>query len=392
MAKMMKAVTRLRRGEEEGRLRGAGLRDAYNSGLARTTIALKCNSCMRTNLRAIAQEAGVHVATVSRALRGLACVDPATGERVREIARRLGYVRDPLLASALTFARRPDKPVYRETIAFLAAVPFPQYKSSPWLSRIHAGATGRAAELGYGIECQQVPNHAREQRQLSRQLRSRGMRGCVICPVSPVAEWESFSLDMDWTHFEGIEVGHALISPTLPRVARNLADDLAAMLNELRVRGYRRIGIAVSRGDEESRRWALLAACLLFKEINPGMHVFTLFRDEADYTIDALERWLRRRRPDVLVVNGPGVMDWLTKMERLIPKQLGVFRIDCVDGCDESGLQTNYEDIGRMAVSQLVSALERGDPNRANTTLLRPVISIQSAWHEGRTLRPHAAI
>lgn len=342
---------------------------------------------MRTSLRTIAREAGVHVATVSRALRGLACVDPATGERVRETARRLGYVRDPLLANALAFARRPEKPIYRETVVFLAAVPFSQYKASPWLDNIHAGAIGRAVELGYGIECQRLPLHAREQRQLGRQLRSRGVRGCVICPVSPITEWESLSLDMDWTHFKGIEIGHALITPMLPRVARNLTDDLASMLGELHARRYRRIGIAVSRSDEASRRWALLAACLLFKEITPGVQIFALFQDEPDYTANAVSRWLRRRKPDVIIINGPGVMAWLAKEPLAVPGQLGVCRIDCVPDCSESGLRTNYEIMGRTAVNQLVSALEREDPKHTDTAQLRPVLSIPSAWHEGGTLR-----
>lgn len=49
-------------------------------------------------IREVAAEAGVSVATVSRALRGLPSVAPATRSRVLEVADRLRYVPDPYAA------------------------------------------------------------------------------------------------------------------------------------------------------------------------------------------------------------------------------------------------------------------------------------------------------
>lgn len=60
--------------------------------------------------------------TVSYALRDMAGIPPETRKRVREVAEKLGYVRDPQMSYALTFARRRDKPVYRETIVLLASI------------------------------------------------------------------------------------------------------------------------------------------------------------------------------------------------------------------------------------------------------------------------------
>lgn len=52
----------------------------------------------RVTIRDVAREAGVSVATVSRALRNLPSVAEATRARVREIADGLGYVPDPYAA------------------------------------------------------------------------------------------------------------------------------------------------------------------------------------------------------------------------------------------------------------------------------------------------------
>ncbi len=50
---------------------------------------------MKVTIRDVAHEAGVSVATVSRALRNLPSVAPATREKVHSVAERLEYVPDP---------------------------------------------------------------------------------------------------------------------------------------------------------------------------------------------------------------------------------------------------------------------------------------------------------
>ncbi|WP_043585975.1 LacI family DNA-binding transcriptional regulator [Geminisphaera colitermitum] len=345
---------------------------------------------MRVSLRTIARETGLNVSTVSRALREFSSVDAETRRVVQAVARRLGYVRDPLLANALTFARRTDKPVYRETMAFLASVAVQDYAQYPWLVEIHAGAARRAAELGYGIERFRIPVAADRQRALGRQLRSRGMRGSVVCPVHPVIENSPVSLDMDWAHLTGVEIGHSLQEPTLPRVVRYLADDSAMMLERLHARGYRRIGLAMHRQDEETRRWAVLSACMLFVKFHRDTRFSCLFDAEADYSAAAFARWRRKFKPDVLIVNGPGVSEWVTAEGMRVPEDVGICRIDCIAGREESGLRVDYEHIGATAVNQLASILERGESNPmggGGRTASRPTMSIPSIWHEGRTLR-----
>ncbi len=341
------------------------------------------NGGMRISLRTIAEELGLNVSTVSRALRDFSSVDAGTRRIVQETARRSGYVRDPLLANALTFARRTDKPVYRETMAFLTSMPPEDYAQYPWMLEIHSGAAKRAEELGYGLERIRIPVTPNRQQALGRQLWSRGIRGCVVCPVHPVVENSPSSLNMDWTVLRGVEIGHSLRDPTLPRVVRYLADDSAMMLANLRARGYRRIGLAMHRQDEETRHWAVLSACMLFEKLHRDMRFNCLFDEMRDYTAAALQRWLRRNKPDAIIVNGPGVLAWLNELEIRIPETIGVCRIDCVSGGEESGLRVNYNYIGATAVSQLASILERGDPHKMES---RPTLSIPSVWHEGRTL------
>lgn len=339
---------------------------------------------MRTNLRTIAAAAGVCVATASRALRDLAGVEPETRDRVLAAARELGYVRDPLLASALSFARRPQKPVYRETIGFMAAVPNQGHESSPWLAAIYRGVAERAAGLGYGLEWVVIPRQVAQQRALGRQLHSRGIRGLAI---TPVVEGTLLRIDLDWSRFSAVEIGHALWSPELPRVERDVAEDYADMFQRLRERGYRRIGLAMNIDDEKRRRWALLAPYLLFQHRNPDLPALRPLEDEGAYNADNLFRWMKRERPDVLVVNGAEPLSWLRARDIAVPRRIGLCRIDCVDGHPESGLRANYEQMGRAALDLLTSSLERGE---LGLPALRPLLGIPNTWHEGTTLRASA--
>lgn len=364
---------------------------------------MKCNRCMRISLKALARESGVSVATVSRALRDLACVDAETRRHVQETAARMGYVRDPLLASAFAFARRTDKPIYRETLAFLAIEP-PMLtitasleEKRPWMRGIWLGLSERAKTLGYQIESFRLPPKTKLQQTLARQLRARGIRGVVF---GPRALTDACKVDTCWGSFATIEIGHTLDGGCGARVDRLLADDMERLLMQLYQREYRRIGLAMQDVDEARRHWAVFGACLLFERRSRlrssasgggRVRISSLFEDGIRYSPEGLIEWISRGKLDVIIGNGPEPLDWLLAARWNIPGQLGVCRIDCLDDRPESGLRIDYEKLGASAVNQLATVLERSeatDPDRQHHLEAgRPVLGIPSTWHEGETLR-----
>ncbi|RRJ98800.1 LacI family transcriptional regulator [Opitutaceae bacterium TAV3] len=339
----------------------------------------------RPNIRAVAREAGVSVATVSRALRGLGHVDKDTNKRVRAAAQKLGYIRNPLLASAFSLMRQSDAPSYRETIGFLSVeLPNP-IEYYPWLFGVWQGAQKRAASLGYRVESIVLPASAKAQYSLGRQLHMRGIRSLVL---SPLVRPEYHHLNLNWEKFAAVEVGHSLHTPTLPRVDRRLTDDMQLALAKLHARGYRHIGLALRDEDEARRHWDILSSCLLFARRTPQVRITCLFEDERGsdgYSPSAFLRWLRKRKPDVIIGNGPDVLNWLDAANISVPAKVGVCRIDCVAGRRESGLQINYENLGQTAIDLVTSFLERGT---FSTFPERPILSLPSSWFEGDTLRP----
>lgn len=90
-------------------------------------------------IREVAAEAGVSVATVSRALRGLPSVAPTTRARVVEVAQRLQYVPDPY-AARLASTR---------THTIIVAVPLP----GQWFyAQVVAGVEAVASEAGVDLQ------------------------------------------------------------------------------------------------------------------------------------------------------------------------------------------------------------------------------------------------
>ena len=74
---------------------------------------------LRINLRRIAAEAGCHYSTVSLALRNHPRIPRATCEKIQGLARRLGYVPDPMVSS-LAYYRNTLRAVgYQATFAWV---------------------------------------------------------------------------------------------------------------------------------------------------------------------------------------------------------------------------------------------------------------------------------
>lgn len=339
---------------------------------------------MSVSLRSVAKAAGVSVSTASCALRGLAKVDAATRSRVCAVAGRMGYIRNPQLSHALSYVRRRQRPDYRETLAVLInysaqALDGPGMK---WAREMHGVILQRGAELGYKVEFVKVSGRPGSHRALSRQLHAQGIRGLLIMPGLGSAP---YVLDVDFSKFACVEIGQTLNQSHLPRVVRDITNDYLRLFHELHQRGYRRIGLAICEHEDRRRQWAILASYLVCLDRNPDLpRLPRLPRDDEKVFV----KWLKKVRPDVIVVNGSQTAQWLRNAEPGIAQGIGLCRIDTLPG-EESGLSPCYASMARSAVNILTSSLERGEIGIPTDP---PLLYIPSHWHEGGTLRPRCQL
>lgn len=96
---------------------------------------------MKVTLKTIAQEAGLSITTVSRALAGYHDVSPETRQRVIAIAEQLGY--QPNLAA------RHLRSKQTHTIGMV--IPLTTYYSDPFFMELLSGVGRQAAEYGYDL-------------------------------------------------------------------------------------------------------------------------------------------------------------------------------------------------------------------------------------------------
>lgn len=179
---------------------------------------------MSASIGDVAQLAGVSVATVSRAIRGLPNVSPATRDRVLQAAAQLQYVADPH-ASRLAAGR---------TLTVGMAVPL----LTQWFfGRVVAGAEGVLAANGYDLLLYSVPDGPTLRRFVRDAPFTKRVDGLIVVDL-PMTDDDSLRM------CEGgplVSVGAAF--PRAPSVTIDNVEAASTATRHLVNLGHRRIGM-----------------------------------------------------------------------------------------------------------------------------------------------------
>src|SRR5438067_5771171 len=133
------------------------------------------------SLRDIARRAGVSKMTVSLALRGHPHAAAATRDRLRRLARQMGYRPNPLIVANMVHLRAGRRSRYSGTLAFIGLGPRPlQGTGRDHIHRVYRGARRRAETLGYHLEWFSLGGTEPAGRRLSDILQARGILGVVL--------------------------------------------------------------------------------------------------------------------------------------------------------------------------------------------------------------------
>lgn len=333
-------------------------------------------------MQEVARRAGVHAATVSRALRNAPGVSVAVRDRVQQAARELHYRPNPLVSALIRTRRSPQRGKYQATLAFFTR-PLPGSAGQNRHQQLLAATRARAEQHGYRLEVFGANERQIPAPRLTEILIARGISGLILAPfTSPEAE-----PPVDWRQFAVVALG---LSQRIPvtHVAHNHYSGMRRVLEECRRRGARRIGLVlpvrVHRNVEE--RW--LAAYLLdqTEQPPPGGPLPPLLVEETSEP-RAFTPWLRANRPDVIIglQHLTPVHQWLHAAGLRVPADLGLVTLDRRESrIDFSGLDQEVVKMGATAVDQLVSLVERGERGMVE----RPItVMIDGAWVDGATLR-----
>ena len=333
------------------------------------------------SLKEIAERTGVSRMTVSCALRNSPRVKKETAQRIRAVAKSLGYVPDPRVAAVMAGVRGAKRKTL-EPIAWLNANQNARaYRDYAWLSPYRIGAAERCEELGYKLDEFWLREPGMTDRRMSSILQSRGIRGVVVCPaVLP----DITHLRLDWRHFAAVSFETAVLLPRLHRVAPNYYYNMLLALKMLRRLGYRRIGLFLHRQEERRSHHTYVAGFRYFQSgIPTEEQVSPLIYNPFDKA--ALHRWLDEVKPDVVLGHHSMLVEWIEETGRRVPDDIGVAHLSLDGDCEDwAGIWQHKKRIGAQTAEQLISMIQN---NRLGLPEVAYQTYVPGEWRHGKTLR-----
>jgi DNA-binding LacI/PurR family transcriptional regulator len=331
----------------------------------------------------IAARAGVHVTTVSLALRDHPSIPPATRARIRAVAKELGYRRDPLL-DALNYHRsRQIKHVRSFSSAFVVHAGATRlFGGNHYQPLVYAGAKDAAEAHGHSLEIFVVGRGHLAPARLNTILSARGVTGVLLSTFDIDIE----QLDLDWDHFCAVKIECLHLKPNLDSVSNDQLQVARLAMQRLRSLGYRRIGLATAREDQtrlaESFGMGVLLEQASLPESECVPPLFFTF-SEVPMLPHLLPQWIKDNHVDVVISNWNELFDVFATAQMKLPDDIAFASLDVPPSMPHiSGVVQNHRLVGQRAMEQLAmmtDSYQRGAPEAQTITF------IPGYWQDGST-------
>ena len=336
-------------------------------------------------LKDIARATGLSLMTVSRVLRGSAGVRPETRDRVLQEAARIHYQPDPHLMRMMQIVRGRKQKRLRAVIAVIREdVPEegllgPSYQYVP-VEEIRRRAHGH----GYAVEEFHLGREGLNPRRLQRILAARGIEGVIVSPQSTSLPCSR----LDYGPFAAVTFGYAMREPALHMCAGNMTLGIQMAAEELSGRGYRRIGVAVTRWIVNRSQFGYSGGLFHWQQgLSPEDRIPMLLFPENDIGggFDVFRRWLLKHRPDAVITFNTHVPGWLQKLGLRFPRDIGFVVHDWTPRMHGfAGIYQQREHLAAAAVDLVVTQLsqhEHGVPAVPRQIMIPP------RWVDGPCVR-----
>ncbi len=333
-------------------------------------------------IKDIAKVAGVHFTTVSLALRDHPSLLPATKARIREVAERMGYVPNPVFSALTHFHLHGRVRAVAPRVAYLINHPLDQgaalYRPQ---QQILEGAREQARALGYELEVIAVGVEGNESLRLDAFLKEQNITGVVLAAFDP-----GFApVTLDWDEYSIVKIDSLHMDPPAPVVGSDHRQDVRLAFQRLRALGYRRIGLAIGRADEDATERLYTAGYLLEQNAIPAAErvpeLLFPYNCSMAQAGELLGGWIRSHRVDAVLCNWSVIGEMLRAAGLLVPEQVACASLCLLDrGSELAGVCPNPGVVGAKAVSLVAAMLksgERGVPQFASRTF------VKSSWQDG---------
>lgn len=331
----------------------------------------------------IAARAGVHVTTVSLALRDHPSIPPTTRARIRGVAKELGYQRDPLL-DALNFHRaRQTQQTRSVSSAFVVHAGTTRlFSGNHYQPLVYAGAKAAAEARGHSLDILVVGHGHLAPARLNSILNARGITGVLLSTF----EIDIEQLDLDWDQFCAVKVECLHLKPDLDAVSNDQLQVARLAMRRLRQLGYRRIGLATAREDQTRLGESFGMGVLVEQDLLPEAEcvpplIFGLA--EVPMLPRLIPEWIKANRVDVIISNWNELFDTFATAGIRLPDDVAFASLDVPPSLPHiAGVVQNHRLVGQRAMEQLAimtDAYQRGVPEAQTITY------IPGFWQDGIT-------
>lgn len=342
----------------------------------------------RPTLKDVARDSGYHITTISLALRDHPSIPAATRLRIREVAQRLGYEKNPVYHALSRFRQQGSicapapRIAYLENFGLGSGVPRPLY-----LQAILDGARRQAELLGYQLDPLAVGEDDHDSRSLSVYLREHQIKGIVMGSFAPgFAE-----IALNWDDYAVAKIHSRHTEPEATVVGNDQLREVRLAFRRVAALGYQRIGLAVGRSDEDACGHRHTAGYLMEEAaIPPERRVPPLlfpYNVSFESLSGMIARWVIRHRVDIVLCNWRSIQELLQCEGLKVPEQVACASLCVFDDSPNglAGVRPRLDLVGERAVSIVVAQLkstDRGLPDFPSS------IYVQSVWQDGASAPP----
>lgn len=319
---------------------------------------------------------------VSYALRHHPSIPETTRQRVLEVARNLGYQRDPALEEAMRVvrARREGRQVFRGTLAYLNLHAARADLYSPYSRALLAGAHARCATLGYKLEECWAGDVTVSPSRTAAILTARGIAGLLL-PPAPVDAQVPFA----WPDCHAVSMTYSV--PDLPwtRVVPHHQANIQCLLHKMAKLGYRRMLLVTDVVQEKRTNNTSVAVFEWFQRHVQRQRPQVRLLPPREPN-ESARPWKLPRDIDAVITPDLWLLDGLRRASRSensfpVPPHIGLatygMRYPGV-----SGIDVCMRIIGEVAVDTLVAQLRQPRSSRASAP---SVIMIEGRWSQSRS-------
>ena len=327
---------------------------------------------IRVTLSDVARKAGVHVTTVSQALRNHPSIAATTRERLQALALEMHYRPDPFLRSLVAYRARCPTGEKMPTLAYVTNWHTRWgWKKVAAHSGFFAGAESKATELGFRLEHFWLHEPGLTQKRLAETLAARGIDGVIIASHSREL---GDQLQLDWDHLSAVKIDYFPHEPRLHNVTNNQCNIIRLAMRRLAGLGYRRMGFVVHRGWDHAvdNNWTagyltaqqeLSPSDRLPVYVFPDSHPVSRWVHETNASVLAdpvpFRNWLERYRPDVVIAKAAYVLPLIKEMGLKIPQDIAFADLFLEEPHGNfGGVRQNHDRVGAAAVEIVAGQLQ----------------------------------